>query len=489
MQRSEPYARHAAAVIGAITACIILTHQPQVTAAETAPAARSLTQRPNLVFILIDDMRWDVMSCAGHPFVRTPNIDRIAKTGVRFTNAFVTTSLCSPSRASFLTGAFARTHGVRVNAQMEIDPAVPTYAQVLQTAGYETAFIGKWHMSGDPNPRPGFDYWLSFPLQGVYIDPDLNENGRDFKRKGYMTDLLTEYAVRYIKNRHDKPFCLSLSHKAMHAEFTPADRHKDLYDHSYIKPPLTYNDSLAGKPRWQRELALRGGRLKKPVPTGGIPDALEPIQWDSTDFRNTFRLNWYRTLAAVDESVGQVLDALQTQGLADNTVIIFAGDNGFFLGEHRRPDKRLAYEESMRIPFLVGGAGVTKPGRTAAKMALNIDVAPTLLDLAGVKAPATMQGRSLKPFLVSTKPKPWRDAFLYEYFKEDWLPGIPTMFAVRTETAKYVRYPDINDLDELYDLKQDPHEMKNLARDPVHAAQAAKMRATLDRLIREAEKR
>jgi len=440
------------------------------------------TRRPNFVFILIDDMRWDVMSCAGHPFVKTPNIDRIAAAGVRFGNAFVTTSLCSPARASFLTGTYAHVHGVRTNGKNDPDPSCPTFPQVLQRAGYETAFVGKWHMSPDAGPRPGFDYWLSFAGQGDYVDPKLNENGRNFRKKGYMTDILTEYAVNFLKRDRSKPFCLYLSHKAMHAAFIPAERHKNLHAPSDLIKPQTWDDDLSDKPQWLRENRIRGGRQKKPRPPDGIPDAIVQGKWDPTDEMNTRRINWHRTLAAVDESVGAVLGTLRQTSVADNTVVIFAGDNGFFLGEHGLVDKRLAYEESLRIPLLVSGPQVARPGRVIADMALNIDVAPTILDLAGVQIPPVMQGRSLKGLLAGEKTS-WRQSFFYKYFKEDWLPGIPTIEAVRTTRWKYIRYPEIDDIEELYDLSRDPHEMNNLAADPAAGDPLDKMRAEIERLI------
>jgi len=441
------------------------------------------TERPNFVFILVDDMRWDVMSCAGHTFVRTPNIDRIAASGVRFANAFVTTSLCSPSRASFLTGTHPDTHGVRWNGKkVEPGPATPTFPQLLQAAGYQTGYVGKWHMAADSNPRPGFDYWLSFELQGEYIDPELNENGRVFVKKGYMTDILTDYALEFLKKQGDQPFCLYLSHKAMHADFIPAERHKDLYAPSDLIEPPSYRDDLSGKPRWQRERVLRGGRLQRPAPPGGIPDALPVADWDPHSVINQRRLDWHRTLAAVDEGVGAVLDLLAARGWADNTVVIFAGDNGFFLGEHHDlSDKRLAYEESIRVPLLACGPGVEAPGRVVPEMVLNIDVAPTLLELAGVAVPPVMQGRSLRPLFAGERAE-WRKSFFYKYFKEDWLPGVPTIEAVRTEQFKYIRSPEIDDIEELYDLKRDPFEMRNLARDPSAQDVLARMRAEMERL-------
>jgi len=438
--------------------------------------------QPNFIFILVDDLRWDTLSCAGHPFVKTPNIDTIAASGVRFTNAFCTTSLCSPSRASFLTGTYAHVHGVTVNEKRDPDPRCPSFPQVLQTVGYETAFIGKWHMRPNADPRPGFDYWLSFRMQGEYLDPELNENGREFQKKGYMTDILTEYAVNYLKRPRTRPFCLYLSHKAMHADFIPPERHKNLYKPSDLIESASYRDDLSGKPAWLRKLRICGGQFKRPVPEGGIPERLSPGKWNPEDPMNQRRLNWHRTLAAVDESVGQVQRTLRELGVADKTVVIFAGDNGFFLGEHGLPDKRLAYEESMRIPLLMSVPGLGEANRLPGQMVLNIDVAPTILDLAGADIPAIMQGRSLKPILEGKKVAS-RKSFFYRYCQEDWLPGYPTIEAVRTRDFKYIRTPKLRDIDELYDLTQDPQEMNNLAGDPASQAKRYELKAELERLI------
>jgi len=450
---------------------------------DAARICKDSRQRPNFVFILVDDMRWDVMSCVGHPFVKTPNIDRIAASGARFANTFVTTSLCSPSRASFLTGAYPHTHGVMTNEGAEPAPSCPTFPQVLQKVGYETAFIGKWHMSLVGTPRPGFDYWLSFIGQGEYNNPGLNENGREFKQPGYMTDILTDYAIKFLKRDRDKPFCLYLSHKAMHALFIPPDRHKSLYDPADQVKPESWDDDLSEKPKWLRELHLRGGRLKHPVPEGGIPDAIEPHIWGITNMKNVRRVNWHRTLAAIDEGVGRLQKALRDVGLDDNTVVIFAGDNGFFLGEHGLVDKRLAYEESIRIPLMIQDPRSGKSGQVLDQIALNIDVAPTILDMAGVKIPDYMQGNSLKPLLAG-KDVPWRHSFFYKYYKEAWLPGVPTIEAVRTENFKYIRTPELNDIDELYNIKNDPTEMHNLALDPAYKKQLEKMQAELERQIK-----
>jgi len=443
-----------------------------------ANVALAADRRPNFVFFLVDDLRYDALSCTGSPFAKTPGIDRIASAGVRCTNAFVTISLCAPSRACFLTGTYAHTNGVTTNEQMEFDHSMATFPRLLQSAGYETAFIGKWHMKGVATPRPGSDYWLSFVGQGQYVDPKLNENGRGFQATGYMTDLLTRYAVDFLKPPREKPFSLCLWHKAVHGPFTPAERHKDLYKDVQFPEPPSFKDALEGKPAWQRSRNPNGPRRRASRPA---PPARQPGEWNP---RGQQMLNYYRALAAVDESVGRVLDTLKDTGALDNTVIILAGDNGFFHGEHGLGDKRLAYEESIRIPMLICGPGVAGGGGKVEPILLNIDVAPTTLDLAGVKPPSAMQGMSFKPLLAGQKPA-WRTSFLYEYYQEKWLPRIPTMVGVRTEKWKYVTYPELKDLDELSDLAKDPIEMHNLAMEPAASDQLARMKAELQRLIQE----
>ncbi len=446
-----------------------------------APAAE---RRPNFVFILTDDQRWDAMSNMRNafPFLRTPNLDRLAQEGARFENAFVTISLCSPSRGCFLTGRYAHSHGVRVNERNDPYPGVQTYPELLHQAGYRTAYVGKWHMRPDPSPRPGFDYWLSFRGQGVYADPDLNENGRDFKAEGYMTDLLTDYSVRWLQHQ-DQPFCLYLAHKAVHGPFTPAERHAQAFPDAEIAEPASFQDNLRGRPAWMRRSAVYGARAEQWHDSEGkpVPDELPPAKWDP---KQKGRLDYLRTLLAVDDSVGRVLEALEQMGQLDDTVVIFAGDNGFFLGEHRRGDKRLAYEESIRIPMMMRYPALARAASRPREMVLNIDVAPTILDLAGLEAPREMQGASLRPVLDG-RTADWRQSWLYEYFQEGWLPGIPTMVGVRTERWKYVTCPEVDDLDELYDLQTDPLEMRDLATDPDHHDQLEAMKAELERLQKE----
>jgi len=445
---------------GAVWASVLAAGPLLLANESRAAGARQAVSRPNILFILTDDQRWDAMSCMGHPFVKTPNMDRIAREGARFANAFVTTSLCSPSRASFLTGTHAHRHGVYTNESIDPTPSTPTFPMLLDRRGYETAFVGKWHMARQADPRPGFDYWLSFSGQGKYQDPALNENGRAFKAKGYMTDLLTDYAVKWLRRPRTSPFCLILSHKAVHGPFTPADRHRQMYTDVEVPRPASFDDTYKGKPEWYRRAITYGTRRKDWIQNRNkpVPDELPPREWNP---RQKHMLNYYRALLAVDEGIGKVLDTLAERGVLDNTVVVFAGDNGYFHGEHRRGDKRLIYDEALRIPFLIRYPKLVEPGTVIDKIALNIDLAPTLLDLAGVAAPRTVQGRSLRPLLTGKKVD-WRQRFLYTYFQEAWQPGMPTMLAVRTETWKYARYPEIDDIEELYDLRSDPREMHNL---------------------------
>lgn len=467
--------REALRQLGLSAAGIALTLSARTSRAE---------RRPNFVFILTDDQRWDAMSNMPNAFsfLHTPNIDRLASEGARFENSFVTISLCSPSRSCFLTGRYAHSHGVRTNERNDPYPGVAIYPALLQQAGYRTAYVGKWHMKPDASPRPGFDYWLSFVGQGRYENPPMNENGHDFEAQGYMTDLLTDYATRWL-SQQDSPFCLLLAHKAMHDPFIPAPRHAAAFPDAEIPEPVSFQDNLRGKPAWMRRSAVYGARAEQWAKSEGksIPDELSPVRWNP---RAKDRLDYLRTLLAVDDSVGRVLETLEQMDQLDDTVIIFASDNGFFLGEHRRGDKRLAYDEALRIPFLMRYPRLVRPGSRPMAMVLNIDVAPTILDLAGLEPPKEMQGRSFRPVLEG-RTKGWRNAWLYEYFREGWLPGVPTILGVRTERWKYVTYPDIQDLDELYDLQSDPHEMTNLAQDADHHDQLEEMKRELERLKRE----
>lgn len=460
----------------------------QISSAAAAPEARASREHPNIIFILTDDQRYDAMNILGSEFLHTPQQDRLAREGVIFNNAFVTASVCGPSRASFLTGVYPHVHGVRNNSGIDPDPALPTFPGLLQEAGYDTAFVGKWHMGYGPHPRAGFDYWLSFEGQGVYRDPVLNENGRNFKAKGYMTDLLNRYALDWLKDRKPgKPYCLYLSHKAMHYPFDPADRHKDKYkEDGYTEHP-GHRDTMEGKPVWQRRNILWGWNpetwMDKQFETP--PEKLAVGSARTGPLRPydpSYKHNYYELLDSVDEGVGEIIRFLEERGELDQTMIVFTSDNGHFNREHFFEDKRMAYEESIRIPMIMRYPERIRPDSRVDQMVLNIDMAPTLLEVAGVTVPDVMQGRSMLPLLTEEQPA-WRSEFLYAYHVDIWPPSFPTMLAVRTPDWKYVTYPNIEDIGELYDLKNDPHEVSNLYENPEFAPQLNEMKNRLAGLL------
>ena len=406
----------------------------------------------NLVFMLIDDQRFDAM---GHvnPYFTTPHMDALAANGIVFENAFVTTSLCSPSRASILTGQYAHKHQILDNGT-PLPAETPTFPKLLQRAGYETAFIGKWHMGGSgDSPQPGFDRWVSFRGQGVYDNPTLNIDGERSKVDGYVTDLLTDHAVEFITKKRDKPFALYLSHKAVHASFIPAARHKGLYkDRAYPKP-VTWPDTdenYAGKPEWVREQRDSW-------------HGVDGMYNETVDFEQ-FTKDYAETLMAVDDSLGRVMAALKDAGAYDNTLVLFMGDNGFQFGEFGLIDKRTMYEASIRVPLLAHCPALFEGGQKLAHLVANIDIGPTLLDAAGVDVPDTMHGESFLPVMKGEDVE-WRSGFLYEYFWERSFPQTPTVLGIRGDRYKFMRYQGIWDRYELYDIQNDPHERHNLLAD------------------------
>jgi len=425
----------------------------------------------NIIFILIDDMRFDSMSCMGHPFLKTPNLDRMARNGVLFENAFVTTSLCSPSRASILTGQYAHVHGVLDNSTA-LPKETKTFPSELKKAGYETAFVGKWHMGGSSDePQPGFDHWVSFRGQGVYVNPTFNVDGQRLQREGYVTDLITDYCVKWLKKERTKPFLLYMSHKAVHAEFTPAPRHRDAFsDVKVIHPPSMAKtpENYAGKPLWVRRQR-------------NTWHGVDFIYHDATDF-DQFIIDYNRTMLGVDDSVGRILETLKELGVLDSTLIIFTSDNGFLHGEHGLIDKRCMYEESIKVPMIVHCPEIVPAGRRSQRVVLNVDIAPSILDAAGLASPKKVQGASFLP-LARGEEIPWRDGMLYEYFWERAFPQTPTVFGVRTEKHKYCWYHGVFDLNELYDLKEDPHEMRNLIDDPRYFEVRREMEQKLRELV------
>jgi arylsulfatase A-like enzyme len=426
-----------------------LTRREAIAAPLLASLARPLLgadTRPNILFILVDDLRFNAVGYAGHPFVKTPNIDRIAREGAIFENAFVTTPLCSPSRASFLTGRYVRSHKVLDNTNHnELSHQLITWPRLLHDAGYESAYIGKWHMGTDSTPRPGFDRWVSFRGQGQYNDPLLNIDGTESTVNGYVTDLLTNYTIEFLKKPHTKPFVTYLAHKAVHGPFTPAERHKDLFANETIKRNPNADDNWDGKVAIAR-------------PVNGNPPPKGPGSSDD------LIKNQLRCVTAIDEGVGKILKTLEETKQLDNTLIVFTSDNGYFWGDHHLGDKRWAYEEALRIPMAMRYPKLIKAGSKIHQLVMNVDMAPTMLSLGGGKAPAELQGTSVLP-LFKGAVKNWRTSFLSEYFQEPQNPRVPDWQAVRDEQWKYIHYPKIDGADELYNLKKDPYEMQNMVHD------------------------
>jgi arylsulfatase A-like enzyme len=429
--------------------------------------AAESSSRPNIIFILIDDLRVGLLSCEGHPVFKTPNIDRIANEGAIFKNAFVTTPICSPSRGSFLTGQYAHTHGILDNQMKSYNAAAThkliTFPRLLHDAGYESGLIGKWHMGNvDDTPRPGFDHWISFKGQGVYIDPELNINGKAQKVTGYVTDLLSDYAVDFVRQKHEKPFVLYLSHKAVHAPQIPAERHKDLYAGAKL-PDIGSADDLKGKP--------------------AVVDFLNRKKSKKKDIDHaSIMLLQGQLLASIDDGIKKLFDALEETKQLENTIIIFVGDNGYFLGEHGLTDKRWAYDESIRVPLLIRYPGVIKPGTTIDATILNIDIAPTLLEIGKAPIPENVEGKSFAAMFKGER-IPWRDSAVFEYFPDKTSDDAPRWQALRTSQWKHVHYPEHPEMDELYDLKSDPKEIKNLILDETVAPVLTALRADLQKQL------
>jgi len=450
-----------------------------------APAAPP--GRPNILVILTDDQRWDALGVvqremgkeALFPWLKTPNLDRLAAEGARFTNAFVTTSLCSPSRASLLSGRYARRHKV-LNNFTEYPDDLPSYPLRLKAAGYETAYIGKWHMGEDNDAqRPGFDHWMSHRGQGNYFDNEFNIDGTRRRIDGYYTTVVTDHAVQWIRKAHQKPWLLVVGQKAPHGgPIQPEPRFAKAFDAFPVRTPVNYGAYRAadGKPAWlEQSLGTWHGAQ------GPLYDLKR---------HDTFVRTYLATLLSVDESVGRILDALRASGQLDDTAIVFTSDNGFVLGEHGRVDKRTMYEESIRVPLLVRYPRMVKAGTVESRMVISHDLAPTLVALGGGDPMTDVTGKSFLPLLRGQRTD-WRTAFLYEYNYEPQFPYTPNVRGVRTDRWKLIRYPHGDGSPdrftaELYDLAQDPHELQNLIDDPAHAATRRELERRFDEVSREA---
>jgi arylsulfatase A-like enzyme len=496
-QTRREFLRTLGVVAGTVGMGPVLAHA--VRGQDSARAGR----RPNILFIMSDDHDAHAISCYGSKVNRTANIDRLAREGMRFEHCFCTNSLCAPSRAVILTGKYSHLNGLKDNND-KFDGGQPTAPKLLRQAGYETALIGKWHLKTDPT---GFDYWDILPGQGVYYNPVLIEMGRRQKHTGYVTEILTDHALRWLKGRRsDKPFYLMLHHKAPHRQWEPAPKYLTLYDDKEIPEPETLFDDYTGRGRAAHEQDMTiaktmNNRDVKLIPPNGLTPE-QKVAWDAAydpkikafqeahlEGQDLVRWKYRRymqdylgCIASVDESVGRVLDYLQEAGLADNTIVIYTSDQGFYLGEHGWFDKRFMYEESQQMPLLVRYPREIRAGSVNDDLVLNLDFAETFLDYAGVPAPADMQGVSLRPLLQDRTPPQWRTSVYYHYYEYPAVHSVKRHYGVRTRRYKLIHfYHDIDEW-ELYDLKHDPDEMHNVYGDPSYAPVVRELKEELQRL-------
>jgi arylsulfatase A-like enzyme len=470
-------------------------------------AQATTTSRPNILFIMADDHAAHALSSYGSKINQTPNLDRIAKEGMRFLNCFAANSICTPSRACILTGKYSHINGVTVFNRF--DGSQPTVAKMLQKAGYHTGMIGKWHLESDPT---GFDYWNILPGQGKYHNPELIEMGKRKTIQGYATDVITDLSLEFLKNRpKDQPFFLMCHHKAPHRAWEPDDKHAHMYDDVDIPEPETFNDDYSTRSDAAREATMRIDRhlnrtdLKVAAPAGlkgkelaewrqqvdmemevtvhGEKKKLSGEELKKWKYQKYMK-DYLRCIASVDDNVGRLLDYLDQAGLRENTIVIYTSDQGFFLGDHNWFDKRFMYEESLRMPFLIRYPGKIKAGTVNDGMILNMDFAPTWLEYAGLPVPSEIQGKSFLPLLNGKRPSDWRKTMYYRYYHYPQDHRVQQHYGVRTERYKLIYFHRINQW-ELFDLKNDPHELKNVYADPSYAKTVKELKGEMERLRKE----
>jgi len=454
------------------------------TALALAAGPARAADKPNVVVMMTDDQRFDYMSCAGHPFLKTPNMDRIAADGARFINMFVTNALCAPSRATLMTGQYSHANGVRDNLGSRLNADAPWMPDELRRAGYEVAFVGKSHVPGNFRDKK-WDYYFGFQGQGNYLKPVVAESGldgtigKDKPYEGWIDDVTTGKAIDWMKKKRDKPFALFLFFKAPHRSWQPPPRHKNLYADAIVKKPALWDDLGMGKPRAFLQAANMIGQYP-----------------DTKNYDEMIR-DCCRCLTGVDDNVGRVLATLDEMKTYDNTAVMYLSDNGFFLGEWQRFDKRFMHESSIRVPWLLKlpkTKYVWGAGKKPAQMVLNIDIAPTVLDIAGAKAPETMHGKSVVKLIAETPDDPtpvkWRDAWFYSYYEfPDVSHNVTKHRGVRTEKWKYIHYYDppfkFRQEYELYDLEKDPEERVNLVNRPTMQATVKELQGKMAQLRKE----
>jgi arylsulfatase A-like enzyme len=467
---------------------------------------KSAPKKPNILFIMSDDHASHAMSCYGSRINQTPNIDRIASEGIRFDNCFCTNGICAPSRAVILTGKHSHLNGLRDNA-LEFDGSQQTFPKLLQRSGYQTVMLGKWHLKTDPT---GFDYWNILPGQGAYYNPDLIEMGESKTITGYVTDIITDIALDYLENKRDrtKPFMMMLHNKAPHRNWQPAARHLTMYDDvQFPEPETLFDDYATRSPAASgQEMTLRDHMQPEyDLKMGPAPERLneeQKLAWEEAygPKREAFErekpegddlVRWkYQRymqdylgcIAAVDENIGRILDYLDVSGLADNTIVLYTSDQGFYLGDHGWFDKRFMYEESLRMPLVAKYPGHIPPGVVNGDLVQNLDFAPTFLDLAGAVIPGDMQGKALTRLLQNKKALDWRQAIYYHYYEYPAVHMVKRHYGIRTERYKLLHFYHDIDAWELYDLEMDPHELKNVYSDSAYSRVAEELKAELKRL-------
>jgi arylsulfatase A-like enzyme len=463
--------------------------------------------RPNILFIFSDDLTCQSISCYGEKrhLLDTPNLDRIAGEGMRFDRCLVTNSICGPSRASILTGKYSHRNGFYNNTNSRFDSSQQTFPKMMKVAGYSTAVIGKWHLVSDPT---GFDYWHILPGQGIYYNPPMIRNGEAVKHSGYTTDVITDLSIEWLKNRdRSKPFLLMCQHKAPHREWAPAIRHLGWDKDRQYPEPETLFDDYAGRSKAVSDHDMGIDRTftdadaKFVAPPNMTEEQLK--EWNAyygprnESFRkaalsgrdlvrwryNRYMHDYLACVKAVDENVGRMLQFLEQEGLAENTIVVFSSDQGFFLGEHGWFDKRWIFEESLRTPLMVRWPGMVKPNSVNGNIVSLIDFAQTFLEAAGIEGSAEMQGRSLIPILRGTTPADWRKSLYYHYYEYPIPHRVRPHYGVITDRFKLVHYykPDVDDW-ELLDRESDPLEVKSFYNDPAYAQVVKELHAELNRL-------
>lgn len=463
--------------------------------------SRRSSKRPNILFVMTDDHTHTQMGNAGDPILKTPALDRLANEGVRFKNFFCTNSLCAPSRATILSGCFSNVHGIMGNSEAAgvaevMNPSLPTFPQLLQSNGYQTGLVGKWHL---PHLPRGFDHYAALPHQGVYFDPDFIENGERKQRKGYVTDVITDLAVDFLDNiNSNDPFCLVYQQKGPHRPFTPAPRHKDLFNDFDFPYPATFDDDYS-----TRIIAEKAKDMRLEISLADdyddLPKDLSPEQKKQWIYQR-FVKDHYRAMISIDEGLERILDILDQRDIADQTLVIYTSDNGFYLGEHGWYDKRFMYEPSIRVPLLIRYPEGFEPKKVDDHMIMNVDIAPTILDFAGVSIPKNMQGKSLKP-LLTLEDTNWRESIYYSYYENTWAtlrdferedlsdPSFEHFTAhligphrgIRTDRYKLIEYYSESDYWEFFDLQEDPYELNNLYSNEIYLEKINELKLQLRR--------